>query len=92
MIKDKLLENILLKVLFATFIWILYLEINPKIRGVWLRPNAENKIIFCPKNILNLVFFCFKNVNIWKLQFWDINYFYFTIIIVSLITLIRAKL
>jgi hypothetical protein len=50
-----------------------YVETNPKIGGVWLRPDSEGKIVVCPRSFFNLTLQPFKNAELWKIKNWDIN-------------------
>ena len=72
-------------IVFLTIFWILYLEINPKIRGIWLRPNSNGVITFCPKGIISVLKAPLFNKDLWRLSFLDINYYSF--ILVNLIIL-----
>ena len=66
--------------IFLTVIWILYLEINPKIRGIWLRPNSDGIFVFCPSGIINLMKAPLTNKHLWNIKLLDINYYTFLII------------
>lgn len=72
-------------IVFLTIFWILYLEINPKIRGIWLRPNSNGVITFFPKGIISVLKAPLFNKDLWRLSFLDINYYSF--ILVNLIIL-----
>ena len=75
-INNYFLRNLFIKLLFFTFYWILYLELNPQITGIWLRPDENNQLVFCPHNILRLIIQPFKSIEYWTYyQLWDINYF-----------------
>jgi len=67
-------------IVFLTIFWILYLEINPKIRGIWLRPNSNGVITFCPKGIISLLKAPLFNKDLWRISLLDINYYSFIII------------
>ena len=64
-------------ILFITFIWILYLEMNPKIRNIWLRPNSEGAYVFCPNSIISLMVAPLTNKHFWNIKLLDINYYTF---------------
>ena len=75
-INNYLLKHFFIKLLLFTFYWILYLELNPQITGIWLRPDENNELVFCPYNILNLIIQPFKSIEYWThYQLWDVNYF-----------------
>ena len=60
--------------LLANFSWFLYLEINPKLRNIWLRIDSNGTTRFAPHNVYNLIAYSFKNIEMWKVNNWDINY------------------
>ena len=66
---------ILLSSLFAYCCWILYLEINPKLRNIWLRQDANSKIVFAPINIYNLMIYSVTHITFWYPWNWDMNCF-----------------
>ena len=61
--------------LFSFFLWILYLEINPKLRNIWLRIDSQSNLIFAPINILNLIIYSIKKIDFWLPWNWDMNPF-----------------
>ena len=66
--------------IFISFIisftfWLLYLQFDPKIGNVWLRPSDNNQMTFCYKSIINLLKYPFQNLNLWKVYNWDLNYY-----------------
>tara|TARA_Y100000389_G_scaffold204469_1_gene257207 strand:- start:1290 stop:1652 length:363 start_codon:yes stop_codon:yes gene_type:complete len=61
-------------------LWILYLEINPKLGNIWLRENSESNIVFAPINIINMIFYSCNNITFWYPWNWDMNPFIWIII------------
>jgi hypothetical protein len=54
-----------------------YLEMNPRSKGIVLRPNAENKKVLSIGSIKNFILFPFTKTGLtvmWKPENWDINY------------------
>ena len=78
--------------IFLTIIWILYLEINPKIRGIWLRPNSDGVFVFCPIGIINLMKAPLINRHLWNINLLDINYFTFVIINLIILNVLKIKI
>jgi hypothetical protein len=72
-IKKKSYFNFIL--LLSIFIYFLYLEINPKIRGIWLRKGDDNKLSFTLAGIKNFVLYPFKDRRMWFPKMWDMNAF-----------------
>lgn len=77
--------------LLSIFIFILYLEINSKLGGIWLRYNSKNQLIFSPIGIYNMVVYPLKNLQLWFPQNWDINFFMFTGLLTIFIQLLVEK-
>ena len=54
-----------------------YLEMNPRSKGIVLRPNAENKKVLSIGSIKNFILFPFTKTGLtvmWKPENWDVNY------------------
>lgn len=60
-------------------LWFFNLELNPGIRGIWLRPDSNGKTVFVIQNAVRIMFEPFRNSFFWKMKCWDINIimFYF---------------
>ena len=81
---------IIIKILILVFLlWVFYLEINPSITNVWLRPNEKGDITFCPQNIFNFLIQPFKCLWMWNPRFWDINFYTFFIVCYILYSYIK---
>lgn len=61
--------NIIIFNILLTGIFILNLELDPKMGNIWWRNNK-----FQPRSILNLMIYPFKNIYMWKYNLWSINY------------------
>ena len=59
-ILDKIKYNFLNKLVISIIIWILYLELNPKIGGIWIRPDSNNNNII---RLNNIIPFIIKTLN-----------------------------
>ena len=86
--KDKD-SRILLITFLATIIYLLYLEINPKITGIWLRKDSSNKIVLALHNLKDFFAYPFKEYRMWKPNMWDMNPFMAIPIITSSIYFIK---
>ena len=78
--------------IFSLFIFIIYLEINPKLGGIWLRYDSSNQLILSPTGIYNMIVYPFKNIQMWYPQNWDINAFIFTGLLTYILTYFNNKL
>ena len=56
-------------------IFIIYLEISPKLKNVWIRCNSDNVLQICPGGIWNMLKKPFSDIYFWYPQFWDLNYY-----------------
>lgn len=82
-------SQILLITFLATIIYLLYLEINPKITGIWLRKDSSNKIVLALHNLKDFFAYPFKEYRMWKPNMWDMNPFMAIPIITSSIYFIK---
>jgi len=82
-------SRILLITFLATIIYLLYLEINPKITGIWLRKDSSNKIVLALHNLKDFFAYPFKEYRMWKPNMWDMNPFMAIPIITSSIYFIK---
>ena len=53
--------------------WALYLELNPRIGSVWLRPDSDGRPTFAPRGILNMCVAPFRVWTFWLPEWWDVN-------------------
>jgi hypothetical protein len=81
-------RDILLYSVISTIIYILYLEINPKITGIWLRKDYTDKLVFTPNNLKDFFLYPFRNKRMWLPNIWDMNpYISIPILTGSLLTI-----
>jgi len=67
---------------FIIFIlWLINLELNPSIKNVWLRPDINGNIVFCPSNILLFLLKPFQELWLWYPLVLDVNFYTFFIIL-----------
>lgn len=51
-----------------------YLEINPKIRNVWIRVNSEGNKVFYIYGIISMLKLPFNDKTYWKPENFDLNW------------------
>ena len=64
-----LISNILI-VLFLSIIFLLYIQFSPQMGNVWWRNNN-----FCPVGAYKVIIYPLKEIKMWNIEMWDINYF-----------------
>ena len=70
--KDK---HIGLSIFLSILIYLLYLEINPKITGIWLRRDYTNTLRLTLNGLWGFITYPLKNIKMWNFNVWDINVF-----------------
>lgn len=83
---EKFKKNFIIKILISTILWILYLEINPKIGNILLRMDSNNKIRFLPMSLVNLIVKPFFMKELWNLKVFDLNFYLVTIFNIIIFT------
>ena len=68
-------KRIGLSICLSIIIYLLYLEINPKITGIWLRRDSTNTLRLTFNGLWNFIIYPFKNIKMWNINLWDINVF-----------------
>ena len=88
-ILDKIKNNFLNKLVISIIIWILYLELNPKIGGIWIRPDSNNNNIIRLNNIIPFIIKTLNMKEMWSIKFFDINFIIANSIYILLFTIIE---
>ena len=65
-------------VILAFFIFICYLELNPKIGGIMFRPWSDGETYFNPLGIIPILKYPFQSNHFWKPENWDLNFITFS--------------
>ncbi len=65
--------------LFLLLLWLINLEVNPSLGGIWWRVNASGNKAFHFGNILNMIQHSFINPLFWRIQMIDVNIITFLI-------------
>ena len=68
-------KSLLAGSLVYLIIFMLYLELNPRITNVWLRKDSNNIYRFSLKGLFLILKKPFEYVIFWKPSFWDLNYY-----------------
>ena len=68
-------QDILILNLISFFIYLGYLELNPKITGIWLRRDSNNNFFIALSSLWNYVLYPFKEIKLWYPNMWDLNIF-----------------
>jgi len=56
-------------------LFIIYLELNPKLSNIWIRCDSNNILKICPSGILTMLYKPFQYIFFWKPEYWDINFY-----------------
>ena len=56
--------------IIITIIFLLYIQFSPNMGNIWWRNNSY----FAPMGAINVMIYPFRNIMMWKPEFWDINY------------------
>lgn len=59
----------------GTIVYALYVQFSPGMGNIWIRRGVDNKYVFAPNNLLNLIIEPFFNKDMWQLSTMDLNYF-----------------
>ena len=86
---NKILKNIYIKAIISIFIWILYLEINPNIGGIWIRPDSNNNKKILLGNIVNFIKNTLHLREMWTINFLDVNFITANLILIIILTIIE---
>ena len=82
-------KDVIIYTIVSIIIYILYLEVNPKITGIWLRKDHNNKIVLTLYNLKDFFLYPFKNKKMWLPNIWDMNPYISIPILTSTFLLIK---
>jgi hypothetical protein len=84
---QKILFNLFISFIISIIIFILYVELNPKITNVlFVKSNNDYKIIEF-KNLINLMIGPFKYDFYWLPNYLDVNYIIYFVVVFILLEL-----
>lgn len=66
--------NILGHILIVFTIFSLYVQYSPTMGNIWLRTNSENEQVFCPMNLVELIFSPLYRSYFWHYSLLSINF------------------
>ena len=67
-------ETVFLSII-SFFIYMIYLEVNPKIGGIWLRKDQNNKFVLTLHSLKDFITYPLKDSRMWWPKMWDVNSF-----------------
>lgn len=74
--------------LIVFIIWILYLELSPKLGKILIRPNSSGGYSFSFAGIGSLMLKPFQEAIFWNPKFWDLNIYVWWIITILIYKLL----
>ncbi len=70
---------LIVNIIFIFIVYSLYVQFSPSMGNIWLRPNENNTMVFCPINLINLIFQPFIKSYFWNYNFLPINFWFYLI-------------
>jgi len=64
-------------IIFIFILFSLYIQFSPTIGYIWLRPDSNNNLVFCPSNLFRFIIQPFINPHFWQYNLLDINFIVF---------------
>jgi hypothetical protein len=81
----KILIDLLIATIVSFIIFAIYVEINPQLTNIWYRFNSSGVKVISLGGLFELMKAPLFNNYYWQLQFWDINYFIYLLLILFFI-------
>ena len=75
--------------LLSFVIYLFYIELNPKMGGIFFRPDSTGTFKFNFWGAGPMLSYPFKSFNFWRLENWDLNWLVFSNIGAILYTLLK---
>ena len=60
--------------LLSFVIWLLYLELSPKLGGIFFRPDSTGLFRFRLEGVSPMLKYPFQSLEFWKPTNWDLNF------------------
>jgi len=70
---------LLCNILIIFVVFSLYVQFSPTMGNIWLRRDHENNTIFCPMNLIRLIFYPFIKSYFWHYNFLLINFWVYLV-------------
>ena len=86
---DKNLKYMSQGALLGLVLFILYLEVSPKLGNIWFRYSSEGVRTIQPDSLAHFLSYPFKNKLFWKPENWDLNFLAVSGMVGGAYTLIR---
>lgn len=64
-------------IIFLTVLFLLYIQFSPQMGNIWWREGY-----FTPMGAINVIIYPLREIKMWNMEMWDINYFIWIIIVV----------
>jgi hypothetical protein len=60
----------------------LYVQLSPTMGNIWLRPDSDGTLVFCPLGLVDLILAPLQSDKLyfWESHFWPINFFIYIIV------------
>jgi ABC-type antimicrobial peptide transport system permease subunit len=62
-------------IILTTILYLLYIQFSPQMGNIWWREDH-----FTPMGAIYVMLYPLKEIKIWNIEMWDINYFIWIII------------
>jgi hypothetical protein len=89
---QKILYNLFISFIISVIIFILYVELNPKITNVLFVKSTNDYKIIEFKNLINLMIGPFKYDFYWLPNYLDVNYIIYFVVVFILFELYGSNL
>lgn len=81
--------NLVIWLLVVFVLWILYLELSPKLGRIIIRPNSSGGYIITFGGVWSLMKKPFVDKQFWSPKFWDLNIYVLWIITIILYLIVQ---
>jgi hypothetical protein len=80
--------------IFIFIIYSLYVQLSPIMGNIWLRPDSDGNLVFCPLGLIDLILAPLQTDKLyfWEPHFWPINFFVYTIFYMLGYTIININI
>jgi len=90
-LSDNPLTNYYFQGLVMSFIiWLLYLELSPKLGGIFFRPDSSGNFRFRLGGVIPMLLYPFQSLDFWYPNNWDLNFIMFSQIGALIYTLLKC--
>lgn len=53
--------------------YLAYLELSPRLGGIWIRPNDKGQNVISMASLWAMISYPFSHLSMWNIRNWDIN-------------------